>query len=56
MRVITRRELAAALERAMAEHGRFQLIDATLPRGAVSTSLARFVATLKQRQRGAPVD
>jgi indolepyruvate decarboxylase len=53
VRVNTRREFAAALERAMAERGRFQLIDATLPRGSVSTSLARFVSTLKQRQRAA---
>jgi indolepyruvate decarboxylase len=51
VRVHTRREFAAALERAMAERGRFQLIDATLPRGSVSRSLARFVATLQQRQR-----
>jgi indolepyruvate decarboxylase len=56
VRVSTRREFAAALERALGERGRFQLIDATLPRGSVSTSLARFVATLKQRQRIAPGD
>ena len=31
VRVNTRHEFAAALERAMAERGRFQLIDATLP-------------------------
>jgi indolepyruvate decarboxylase len=55
-RVSTRREFAAALERAIGERGRFQLIDATLPRGSVSTSLARFVTTLKQRQRLAPGD
>ncbi len=54
VRVNTRREFAAALERAMAERGRFQLIDATLPRGSVTTSLARFVSTLQQRQRARP--
>jgi len=32
VRVNTRREFAVALERVMAKRGRFQLIDATLPR------------------------
>jgi indolepyruvate decarboxylase len=50
VRVSTRGELAAALERAMATRGRFQLIDAIIPRGAVSPALARFVATLSARQ------
>ncbi len=54
VRVSTRREFAVALERAMAERGRFQLIDATLPRGSVTLSLARFVSTLQQRQRVPP--
>jgi indolepyruvate decarboxylase len=51
VRVRTRREFAAALEQARAQRGRFFLIDAMIPQGAVSPSLARFVATLKQRQR-----
>ncbi|HET9694775.1 MAG TPA: indolepyruvate/phenylpyruvate decarboxylase [Steroidobacteraceae bacterium] len=53
VRVHTRRELAAALEHATATRGRFQLIDAVIPRGAVSPSLARFVATLAPRQQSA---
>jgi indolepyruvate decarboxylase len=52
VRVRTRRELAAALERALATRGRFQLIDAMIPRGAVSPALARFVATISSRQKG----
>jgi indolepyruvate decarboxylase len=47
VRVHTRRELAAALERAHAAHGRFQLIEVMLPRGATSETLARFVAGFK---------
>ena len=53
VRVHSRRELAVALERAMTRHGRFQLIDAIIPRGAVSPAFARFVATLSARQRAA---
>jgi indolepyruvate decarboxylase len=51
VRVTTRRELADALERAIERRGRFQLIDAIIPRGAVSPALARFVETLSSRQR-----
>ena len=40
----TRRELARALERAAAERGRFQLVEVMLARGAISDTLARFVA------------
>ncbi len=54
VRVNTRREFAAALERALGERGRFQLIDATLPRGSVTTSLARFVTTLKHANAARP--
>jgi indolepyruvate decarboxylase len=43
VRVTTRRELGAALERAVATRGRFQLIDIVLPRGTVSRRLSRFV-------------
>ena len=47
-RVRTRRELAAALARAVQTRGRFQLIDAIIPRGAMSATLARFVAGVKR--------
>jgi indolepyruvate decarboxylase len=46
-RVATRRELAAALERAIARRGQFSLIEVMLPRGAISTTLSRFVAGFK---------
>ena len=47
VRVRTRAELAAALERAHATRGRFQLIEVMLPRGQTSDTLARFVAGFK---------
>ena len=50
VRVATRRELAAALERAIATRGRFQLIEAMIPRGTQSPTLARFVAGVKRLQ------
>jgi indolepyruvate decarboxylase len=46
-RVTTRRELAAALERAVARRGAFSLVEVMLPRGATSHTLARFVAGFK---------
>ncbi len=46
-RVATRRELAAALERAVARRGQFSLIEVMLPRGQTSDTLARFVAGFK---------
>jgi indolepyruvate decarboxylase len=46
-RVATRRELAAALERAHARRGQFSLIEVMLPRGQTSDTLARFVAGFK---------
>jgi indolepyruvate decarboxylase len=46
-RVTTRRELAAALERAVASRGRFSLIEVMLPRGTISDTLSRFVAGFK---------
>ena len=53
VRVRTRRELAAALAHAQATRGKFQLIEAMLPRGATSDTLTRFVAGLKAaRARG----
>ena len=50
VRVTTRRELAAALERAIATRGRFQLIEAMIPRGTQSPTLSRFVAGVKRLQ------
>jgi len=47
VRVRTRAELIAALDHAYATRGRFQLIEAMLPRGATSETLARFVAGFK---------
>ena len=46
-RVTTRRELAAALDRAVARRGQFSLIEVMLPRGVTSDTLARFVAGFK---------
>lgn len=48
VRVRTRRELKAALDRAWRTRGRFQLIEAMIPRGAMSPTLARFVAGVKR--------
>jgi len=47
-RVATRAELAAALERALAERGRFQLIEVELARGQTSATLGRFVAAYRR--------
>jgi len=49
-RVTTRAELAAALEHAAATRGKFQLIEAMIPRGAMSATLSRFVAGVKRLQ------
>ncbi len=46
-RVTTRRELAAALERAAGRRGRFSLVEVMLPRGVTSQTLARFVKGFK---------
>jgi indolepyruvate decarboxylase len=46
-RVTTRRELKAALERAVARRGQFSLVEVMLPRGATSRTLARFVSGFK---------
>jgi len=51
-RVTTRGELAAALARAQATRGRFQLIEAMIPRGVLSDTLARFVAGVKRINAG----
>jgi indolepyruvate decarboxylase len=53
-RVRSRRELRAALERAVASRGRFALVEVMLPRGVISDTLARFVAGFKTaRERSA---
>ena len=52
VRVHTRAELKAALDRALATRGRFQLIDVTIPRGVISNTLARFVAGIKRLNAG----
>ena len=46
-RVTTRRELAAALDRAVKRRGQFSLVEVMLPRGTTSDTLARFVAGFK---------
>jgi indolepyruvate decarboxylase len=46
IRVETRAELKAALDRAMATRGRFQLIEIIIPKGVISKVLDRFVARL----------
>lgn len=46
VRVRTRAELIAALAHAYQTRGRFQLIEAMLPRGVTSDTLARFVSGL----------
>ncbi|WP_332674816.1 indolepyruvate/phenylpyruvate decarboxylase [Aromatoleum sp.] len=48
LRVRTRAELRDALEHAIATRGRFQLIEAMIPRGVLSDTLARFVAGVKR--------
>jgi indolepyruvate decarboxylase len=47
-RVATRRELQAALARAVATRGRFQLVEAVYPRGRLSPTLERFVQGVKR--------
>ncbi len=48
VRVRTRRELRDALRHAVATRGRFQLIEAMIPRGVLSSTLARFVGGVKR--------
>ncbi len=48
MRVRTRAELKAALDKAVATRGRFQLIEIMIPRGVLSSTLARYVAGVKR--------
>lgn len=53
MRVHTRRELAEALEHAVANEGRFVLIDVVMERGRMSTTLSRFVEGFERQRSGA---
>jgi indolepyruvate decarboxylase len=46
-RVTTRRELAAALERAVKRRDSFSIVEVMLPRGVTSQTLARFIAGFK---------
>ena len=48
MRVRTRAELKAALDKAITTRGRFQLIEVMIPRGVLSESLSRFVNAVKR--------
>jgi len=50
-RVQTRRELRDALATAIASRGKFQLIEAMIPRGIQSTTLARFVNRVRRLQQ-----
>lgn len=52
-RVATRAGLAAALEAAVTTRGRFQLVEAMIPRGVLSPTLRRFVDGQKRRTAGA---
>ncbi|HEU4844151.1 MAG TPA: thiamine pyrophosphate-dependent enzyme, partial [Burkholderiaceae bacterium] len=53
-RAETRAQLQQALQQALATRGRFQLIEAMLPRGALSATLARFVDGVRRLQGAAP--
>ena len=48
VRVRTKAELKAALDKAVATRGRFQLIEVMLQRGAMSDTLSRFVEGVKK--------
>ena len=48
VRVRTRRELRDALARAVGTRGRFQLVEAMIPRGMLSPTLSRFIAGVKR--------
>jgi len=54
IRVRTRRELAEALEHAVADVGRFVLIDVIMERGQVSNTLTRFVEGFERRRAQGP--
>jgi hypothetical protein len=54
-RVSTRRELRDALQAALAQRGKFQLIEVIIPRGVLSDTLSRFVAGVRRLQKPAQV-
>jgi indolepyruvate decarboxylase len=54
IRVHTRAEFAAALHSAWTTRGRFQLIEVMVARGAMSTTLQRFVAAVRRLHRASP--
>ncbi|MBA5687458.1 indolepyruvate/phenylpyruvate decarboxylase [Rugamonas apoptosis] len=53
-RAETREQLQQALQKALATRGKFQLIEAMLPRGALSATLARFVDGVRRLQSATP--
>ena len=53
-RVQTRRELRDALATALATRGKFQLIEAMIPRGVKSATLSRFVQGVRRLQQPRP--
>jgi indolepyruvate decarboxylase len=52
LRAASRRELKAALQSAVNTRGRFQLIDAKIPAGAISRTLSRFVSGVTRLHGG----
>jgi indolepyruvate decarboxylase len=54
VRVTTRRELQQALRHAVATRGRFQLINAIIPPGILSSTMQRFVNGVKRSSSGKP--
>lgn len=52
VRVHTRAELQAALSRAVATRGRFQLVEIMIPRGVLSQTLQRYVEGVKRLSFG----
>jgi indolepyruvate decarboxylase len=54
VRVHTRRELQQALARAVTTRGRFQLVEAMIPRGVLSSTLQRYVAGVKRLTSRSP--
>ncbi len=51
VRVQTRAELARALRAAVSRRGKFQLLDIQIPKGVLSSTLARYVEGIKRRPR-----
>ncbi len=49
--VTTRRALKEALDRAVAERGRFHLIEVVIPRDTISPTLSRFMQAMQRFQK-----